>query len=430
MKEIELSRLATGVPIIELSLGVKEALRTFEEYCIYDFLVVVKDNKPAGIVYKFDLINAQQRPNLIVGELVHPVMKLKNVVIKSDELVYLLDFFNFSKSPLLLIDKKGSYMGVLFYHVVLHHISLFKEATIPLFQKIRSLFGQEYYFYCFYIKSLKSFIETYGTSAGESIQKILYEDVKNSIPGDISLSLEEKEVYVLSKVRVKEEDIRSLYEEFHKEFTLLYAEANPLYIRGYCIPISEVHNFEDLFRISSDLKKRMERVYDASFFIFNDEKPSVVLCEYERKEFIHQIKSKIKQDFEKIVDVLKRSDRDLWEFILYDLFKEYPYFELFYIMGESGLQVSNNVVNPRITYPIKTGRKGADRSEKDYFKKATYEDVYISNIYISQATDDFCITVSKRFSYGEKSYILAGDINYREIHRLVKEYAKESEVSR
>ena len=68
--------------------------------------------------------------------------------------------------------------------------------------------------------------------------------------------------------------------------------------------------------------------------------------------------------------------------------------------------------------------------KKDYFKKATYEDVYISNIYISQATDDFCITVSKRFSYGEKSYILAGDINYREIHRLVKEYAKESEVSR
>ena len=105
MKEIELSRLATGVPIIELSLGVKEALRTFEEYGIYDFLVVVKDNKPAGIVYKFVLINAQQRPNLIVGELVHPVMKLKNVVIKSDELVYLLDFFNFSKSPLLLIDK-------------------------------------------------------------------------------------------------------------------------------------------------------------------------------------------------------------------------------------------------------------------------------------------------------------------------------------
>ena len=111
MKEIELSRLATGVPIIELSLGVKEALRTFEEYGIYDFLVVVKDNKPAGIVYKFDLINAQQRPNLIVGELVHPVMKLKNVVIKSDELVYLLDFFNFSKSPLLLIDKKRFLYG-------------------------------------------------------------------------------------------------------------------------------------------------------------------------------------------------------------------------------------------------------------------------------------------------------------------------------
>ncbi len=429
MREIELSSLATGVPIIDTSLGIKEALRTFEEYGIYDFLVVVKDGKPIGIVYKFDLINAQQRQNLTVGDLAHPIMKLRNTVIKSDELVYLLDFFNFSKSPLLLIDKKGSYMGVLFYQVVLHHISLFKEAAVPLFQKIRSLFGQDYYFYCFYIKALKGFIESYGTSAGESLQKILYEAIKNSIPGDISLSLEEKEIYVLSKVRVKEEEIRSLYEEFHKEFTLLYAEASPIYIHGYCIPIRYMESFEDLFRISSDLKKRMEGVHDASFFIFHDEKPSVVLCEYKRKEFIHRIKMKIKQDFERIVEILKRSDRDLWEFILYDLFKEYPYFELFYIMGESGLQISNNVVNPRINYPIKTGRKGADRSEKDYFKKATYEDVYISNIYISQATDDFCITVSKKFNYGGKSYTLAGDINYREIHRLVKEYAKEGEIS-
>lgn len=430
MKEIDLFQLATGVPIVELTLGVKEALRAFEEYGIYDFLVVVKDNKPVGIVYRLDLVKAQQRPYLMVGDLVHPTMKLRTATIKVDELGYLLEFFNSSKSPLLLVDKRGSYMGVLFYQVVLHHISLFKETTIPIFQKIKSLFGQEYYFYCFYIDALKDFVESFGSSAGESLQRILYEDVKNSIPGDVSLSLEEKEVYALSKVRVKEEEIRSLYEEFHKEFTLLYAETNPLYIHGYCIPIKEVRSFEDLFRLSSDLKKRIEKVHDVSFFIFHEERPSVVLCEYERKEFIHQIKSKIKQDFEKIVEVLKRSDRELWEFILYDLFKSYPYFELFYIMGESGLQVSNNVVNPKITYPVKTGRKGADRSEKEYFKKANHEDVYISNIYISQATDDFCITVSKRFTYGEKSYILAGDINYREVHRLVKEYAKGSEVNR
>lgn len=314
--------------------------------------------------------------------------------------------------------------------MVLYHASLFKEATVPMFQKIRSLFGQEYYFYCFYIKGLREFVEEYGSSKGESLQRVLYEDVKNSIQGDVSLSYEENEVYALSKVKLKEGEIMDLYREFQREFSLLYADAKPVYLLGYCIPMKDLKNFEDFFRLSSELKKRMEDVHDASCFIFHEEKPSVVLCEYERRELIHHIRNRIKQDFESIVESLKKTDRDLWEFVLYDFFKKYPYFELFYIIGESGLQVSNNVVNPRLTYTVKTGKKGADRSEKEYFKRAGYEDVYISNIYISQATDDFCITVSKKFSYGEKSYVLAGDINYREVHKLVKGYAEETKADR
>jgi hypothetical protein len=50
-------------------------------------------------------------------------------------------------------------------------------------------------------------------------------------------------------------------------------------------------------------------------------------------------------------------------------------------------------------------------------------DIYISEIYLSQATDDFCITLSSKFRYGEKLYVLAGDINYTEVHKLVKSYA-------
>ncbi|MFN3471906.1 MAG: CBS domain-containing protein, partial [Aquificaceae bacterium] len=56
MKAIDLANLSTGVPKIDYSLGVKEALKAFEEYGIYDFLVVVKENKPIGIVKRSDLI--------------------------------------------------------------------------------------------------------------------------------------------------------------------------------------------------------------------------------------------------------------------------------------------------------------------------------------------------------------------------------------
>lgn len=427
MKEIELSHLATGVPKLEQDLSVKEALKAFEEYGIYDFLVVVKKNKPIGFVNRLDLIRAQHRENIKVEELVHVAMKLKNALIRREEVLYLLDFFNSSKSPLILVDRRGNYLGVVFYQVVLHHISLFKETTIPIFQKLRSLLGQDYYFYCFYIGEIKDFLDMFGSSGKEGLQRMLYEGVKNSIQGDVSISYEEGEVYALSKTKVGEEHIKKFYEEFHREFALVYPEAKPIYLYGYCIPIKNVNNLEDFFMLSSDLKKRMKGVQEASFFIFHGEKTSVVLCEYEKREFIQHIRLKIKQDFEKIVEGLKGADRDLWEVVLYDFFKMYPYFELFYVIGESGLQVSNNVVNPRINYPVKAGKKGADRSEKGYFKKATHDDVYITNIYISQATDDFCITVSKKFSYGGKSYVLAGDINYREIHKLVRDYASKAD---
>ncbi|MCS6998659.1 MAG: hypothetical protein N2648_02440 [Aquificaceae bacterium] len=426
MKDLELSHIATGIPKIDFDLGVREALKAFEEYGIYDFLVVVRNSKPVGVVNRLDLVKAQHRSHLTVGDLAHPLMKLKTSTVRKEELIYLLDFFNASKTPLLLVDRRGIYMGVIFYQVVLYHISLFKETTVPIFQKLRSLLGQEYYFYCFYIGGLKSLT----SSERESLQRILYEGVKNSIPGDVGMSYEEGEIYALSKVRIKEEEIKTLYEEFHKEFTLLFTEAKPLYIYGYCFTLKAVQLFEEFFRLSSELKKKMEDVHEASFFIFHGEKPSVVLCEYEKREFIHQIKLRIKQDFERIVDGLRRIDRDLWEVALYDFFKNYPYFELFYIIGESGLQVSNNVVNPKLTYPVKVGKKGADRSEKEYFKRASQEDVFITNIYISQATDDFCITVSKKFAYGGKAYVLAGDINYREVHGLVRGYAKRGEADR
>ncbi|MCS7262338.1 MAG: CBS domain-containing protein [Aquificaceae bacterium] len=426
MRDIELSQLATGVPKIHFDLSVREALRSFEEYGLYEFLVVERNRKPVGIVNRLDLVKAQHKESLTVGDLARPLMKLRTCSVKDEELIYLLDFFNAERTPLLLVDRKGAYVGVLFYQVILHHISLLKETVVPIFQRLRALLGREHYFYCFYMGDLKGL----EASTRQSLQRILYEGVKNGVPGDVGMSYQEGEVYVLSKSRVDEEEIKELYREFHREYTLLFGEARPVYLYGYCFSLKEVQNFEEFFSLSSELKKRMKGVQEVSFFIFHGEKTSVVLCEYERRELIHQIKLKIKRDFEKIVEGLKRMDRDLWEVTLYDLFKAYPYFELLYIIGESGLQVSNNVVNPKLAYPVKAGKKGADRSGKEYFKKASHEDVFISNIYISQATEDFCITVSKRFTYGSKTYVLAGDINYREIHTLVKAYAETGEADR
>ena len=74
-----------------------------------------------------------------------------------------------------------------------------------------------------------------------------------------------------------------------------------------------------------------------------------------------------------------------------------------------------------MNYFVAQGKKGTDRSERPYFKETMEKGEYISDIYLSKATDDFCITVAKRFEHNGKVYILAGDINFKEIHRLIKE---------
>ena len=94
MKEIKLSQLATGIPKIEYNLGIREALKAFEEHGIYDFLVVVMNNKPIGIVNKLDLVKAQHREHLTVGDITLPLMKLREATLKPEHLTSLLDFLN------------------------------------------------------------------------------------------------------------------------------------------------------------------------------------------------------------------------------------------------------------------------------------------------------------------------------------------------
>jgi CBS domain-containing protein len=57
------------VPTLNYDLSIMEALKIFAEYGIYDLLVVVKDRKPLGVVSKKDLLMAQHRSDLKVGDI-------------------------------------------------------------------------------------------------------------------------------------------------------------------------------------------------------------------------------------------------------------------------------------------------------------------------------------------------------------------------
>lgn len=95
-------------------------------------------------------------------------------------------------------------------------------------------------------------------------------------------------------------------------------------------------------------------------------------------------------------------------------FMDYPFFEVVFELEPNGFQRYANWINPNMYGKIKAGGAGIDRSLQAYFQvvKETHTP-YISSIYLSSATEDFCLTVSLPIlgETGSLDGILVADIN-------------------
>jgi len=419
-QEIDLLQISISIPTVPHDLSVKELKGVFEELGIYRYLTVLKDNIPIGLVYR-DQVERYSNGKLTAGEIATVCCRLRNTSVRRESIAGIFDLLPLEREPVIITDRRGTYLGVLTYDTVLHYITHHREHVLPVVQRVHASIGKEEYLCVFGLKNVDSFREAFGSEKVESIYKILAEDIKDLFGGEISGVPDREEVWVLSSRAPEKEKVKELFKEFHREFALLFAESQRVYVYGFCINMSLVDTQDKLYSLREELRSRTRRI-EGSVFIAYSLQPTLVLYDPTKQKLITNIKRKIVEDFREIVECVRKEPRDMWEFILYDIFERYPYFELFYIMGERGLQITNNIVNPKVDYIIAHGKKGSDRSDKPYFRRALNEGIFISEVYISKATDDFCITVSERFNYEGKTYVLAGDINFRQIHRLVRSY--------
>jgi len=418
-KYFELGEICISVPTVSYDLSVNELKQIFSELSIYEYLTVLKEGKPIGVVFRRE-VEKVMRKDLIAGDLSRLTIKIKDFNLERDGLIGIIELLPIIREPIIVTDKKGKYIGVLTYDVLLHYITKYREYIIPLIQHIRKFLGKEAYLYIFGIKNLKGFKERFGYEKTKGLIKILYEDIQESFSGEIEEIEETEEIWMLSQEPPEKEKVKSLFGEFFREYSVLFADYPEASLYGISINLKYVDSQENLYKKIKELRGRAEKI-SGYIFVVHSIQPKLILYDPRKKKLLKNIKEKILSDFLEIVEELVNSPKDIWEFVLYDMFKKYPYFELFYLISSSGLQISNNIVNPNVNYFVAQGKKGADRSQRPYFKETMEKGEYISDIYLSKATDDFCITVAKRFERSGKVYILAGDINFKEIHRLIKE---------
>ncbi|RUM29827.1 MAG: glycine dehydrogenase [Aquifex sp.] len=400
-------------------MSIDELRQIFSELRIYEYLTVLKEGKPIGVVFRKD-VEGVTRKDLIAGDLSRLAVKIRDFNLERDGLIGIIELLPIIREPIIVTDKKGKYIGVLTYDVLLHYITKYREYIIPLIQHIRKSLGKEAYLYIFGIKNLKGFKEKFGYEKTKGLIKILYEDIQESFSGEIEEIAETEEIWMLSQEPPEKEKVKALFGEFFKEYSVLFADYPEASLYGISINLRYVDSQENLYKKIKELRGRAKKI-SGYIFVVHSIQPKLILYDPRKKKLLKNIKEKILSDFLEIVEELVNSPKDIWEFVLYDMFKKYTYFELFYLISSSGLQISNNIVNPNVNYFVAQGKKGADRSERPYFKETMEKGEYISDIYLSKATDDFCITVAKRFEHNGKVYILAGDINFKEIHRLIKE---------
>lgn len=100
--------------------------------------------------------------------------------------------------------------------------------------------------------------------------------------------------------------------------------------------------------------------------------------------------------------------------VLDSCFSAYPFFEVVFELEADGRQRYPNWINPNMYGKIKAGGAGTDRSEQEYYK-AVAESLqpYLSSIYLSSATEDFCLTLSIPILNGDGLLdgMLVADIN-------------------
>lgn len=93
------------------------------------------------------------------------------------------------------------------------------------------------------------------------------------------------------------------------------------------------------------------------------------------------------------------------------------YLELVYLTDTNGLQISSNVLRSGQAVTRDTTALGKDWSSRDWFRKVRETGrAYISELYKSEATDTFCLTISVPVYRGEAWVgVLGADINFEHL---------------
>lgn len=403
-------------------------------------LIVLDASRPIGYASRSDLQGT--RRSVLITNYCRPVTRILKGSIQGLILTQRFVMENRSGEPWIVVGEDNEYLGTIEPAAVLPQIIAGFEngeyhplTFLPTGPILRSTLdrhlqaGDDTVLIYVDIDHFKAFNDRYGFVRGDAMIKLLAEILRQQrsawpdayvghIGGDDFIVIVSREMPNLR------ESLQEVMDSFHRLSAYLYdsrdlqmgffenpeGERYPVAALSIIVVNGSQGKLSDGFQAGERAArlKKMAKARRGSALVMEGTPP--VLVSVPRGD--HNVSW---QDHAvEILTWISSFRRDNTHHDLDIVFKAHPYFELIYELDRSGIQRYPNWINPRMRGRIKGGGAGIDRSSKPYYREVRDSlTPYVSSIYLSVASEDFCVTVSVPLADAGDAFsgVLVADIN-------------------
>jgi diguanylate cyclase (GGDEF)-like protein len=405
---------------IELNTSIEEARRIFVQNPDTAIAVVLDHQRPLGLLRRGKLFSQR---NTGLGAYCDPLPKLVNHRAPSSLLARGLYLERGESEPWVLVSEQGIYMGILQPLEIMAQLISRKSGTSnlhPLSQlttgptlrqsldvSLRNNPNTELVYID--LDHFKSYNDRYGFIRGDAMIRLLSEIVRQVFQGRSGILVGHigGDDFVLILDHTKPDLVANLLDVISRFQALavhLYDSSD--LERGFfttedgkdhpvaSVSIAVVNGSQGPLSNSvaaaerAAVLKKIGKATIGSIIVVENSPPELVLP---MQNFYSDWQERALASLQSLLKYRRSADAHALD----GCFADHPFFEVVFELEPNGTQRYANWINPSMYGKIKAGGAGIDRSQQTYFQVVQESMApYISSIYLSTATEDFCLTVS------------------------------------
>jgi diguanylate cyclase (GGDEF)-like protein len=424
---------------IDVSSSLEEARRLFNAHADIATAVVLDGQKPLGVLRRGKVFSKKQSG---LGACCDPLPKVINHKLPSSVLARIFYLERGNIDIWITVNDEGGYVGVLQPMEIMAQLISRKTATGNLHplshlttgptlrQTLDNSLRNNPNTQLIYIDldHFKAYNDRYGFIRGDAMIRLLSEIIRQEfqdkagvmvghIGGDDFVliydhnapTLNDTLLHIISQFQALAVHLYDASDLERGFFTTEDGKDHPV----ASVSIAVVNGKQGALENSvvaaerAAMLKKIGKANIGSIVVVEDTPPQTILP---KKEFYSDWQQKALSALQSLLN----TQRSTGSHDLDSCFAEFPFFEVIFELEPNGIQRYANWINPNMYGKIKAGGAGIDRSQQAYYQRvAESQAPYISSIYLSTATEDFCLTVSLPIlnESGQLASILVADIN-------------------